>query len=90
MNKSVTVPTYGNSGYIEVDFYNIPPEGYRLIGAIGFFASCGYAHLYGSHPLTNNTNGWSFNLYNNTNNTGSCGVTGYFLCVKNILTLNYS
>ena len=73
-----------SQGYVQVTFLDIPPEGYRLICAIGFFISSGYPHLYGSYPDKDDPNRWSFSIYNNTTITGDAGVTGYFLCVKNM------
>ena len=82
--KHVTVPVMSSQGYVQVTFLDIPPEGYRLICAIGFFISSGYPHLYGSYPDKDDPNRWSFSIYNNTTITGDAGVTGYFLCVKNM------
>lgn len=82
--KHVTVPVMSSQGYVQVTFFDIPPEGYRLICAIGFFISSGYPHLYGSYPDIDDPNRWSFSLYNNTTITGDSGVTGYFLCAKSV------
>lgn len=75
------IPAASNGSYV---FEDIAPEGYAVIGVIGYDISSVIPHVWRMVPYGNDpSNNWMIAIYNTSpSNSIDAVITAYFLCAK--------